>query len=105
ERVSLPGARVGREHLRDGRVRVEELDVPALDDPGDDGAGPGGRGGDGQCVDDVAEGGETDDEEPHFARRIRAMRSVVAWPFGSPTMTVRPPRAVTTSRSGTVSAV
>src|SRR3954447_23865240 len=33
--------------------------------------------------------------------RIRESTSVVEWPFGSPAITVRPPRRATTSRSGT----
>src|SRR6476661_5993130 len=40
-----------------------------------------------------------------FLSRSFLSRSVVEWSFGSPTIATRPPQAITTSRSGTLSAV
>ena len=59
-------------------------------------------------VDDVAEGAQPDDQDPHRRRLavgIRASRSRVEWSFGSPTIAVRPPYAATMARSGTDSTV
>ena len=47
-------------------------------------------------------GGEA---QGHECSRMRAIRSLVEWSLGSPTITVRPPSRATSSRSGTEPAV
>ncbi len=67
-------------------------------------------GGGGERVQDVAHGAEAHDEQAlghqrSFWPRRLAMKEDAEWSLGSPTMATRPPQAMTSSRSGTESAV
>src|SRR5579862_7383001 len=86
-------------------VRRKQLRPAAFHKPADRVLGK--RGANGGCrrqgVQNIAHGAETNDQD--FRHYCLLSNSVVEWSLGSPTMATRPPQAITTSRSGTLSAV
>src|ERR1044071_252019 len=109
------GVGTGFSPLRRKQLRPALLHQPANGGIGQRGADRcGGR----QSMQNVAHGAEPHNQDfghsrlpgnsffgKSFLSRSFLSRSVVEWSFGSPTIATRPPQAITTSRSGTLSAV
>src|SRR5471032_242637 len=94
------GVGTGFPSLRGKQLRPAFLDQPANGSVRQSSAN---RGGHRQCMQDVAHGAEPHNQD--FCHSRLLSNSVVEWAFGSPTMATRPPQAITTSRSGTLSSV